>query len=106
MPADVVSLDYAAMTRDVIEGMIEPEDAMIARASSRFVRDLWVAGRKIVSNGTLTTIDLAAVEQDVLAQARAAGKDMRALRPVMARHQKSLRGFYDRGLHTSLPLVP
>jgi cytosine/adenosine deaminase-related metal-dependent hydrolase len=102
-PMDVLSLDYAGMTRDVIEGMIEPEDAMIARASSRFVRDLWVAGRKIVSDGKLTTIDLAAVEQEVLAQARAAGEHMRTLKPVMARHQKSLRNFYDRGLHKSHP---
>ncbi|WJR80855.1 amidohydrolase family protein [Bradyrhizobium sp. NP1] len=101
MPMDVLSLDYAAMTRDLIEGMIEPEDAMIARASSRYVRDLWVAGRQIVSDGKLVTIDLAAAEQDVLAQARAAGEQMRALKPAMARHQKTLRDFYDRGLHMS-----
>jgi cytosine/adenosine deaminase-related metal-dependent hydrolase len=101
-PMDIVSIDYAAMTRDLIDGMIEPEDAMIARASSRYVRDLWVAGKKIVSDGKLITIDLPAVEQEVLAQARSAGEEMRNLKPAMARHQKTLREFYDRGLHQSL----
>jgi cytosine/adenosine deaminase-related metal-dependent hydrolase len=106
MPADILSLDYAAMTHDVIDGMIAPEDAMIARASSKFVRDLWVAGKQIVADGKLLTVDLPAIEREVLAQARQAGAQMRALKPAMIRHQKTLRDFYDRGLHKSPPTSP
>ena len=103
MPADFLSLDFAAMTRDLIEGMVAPEDVMIARASSKYVRDLWVAGRKIVENGQLLTVDLPAIEHEVIAMARRTGDRMRALKPVMSRHQETLRDFYRRGLHQARP---
>ena len=98
-PADLVSLDYAAMSGDIIDGMIDANDVVLTRATAKYVRDLWVAGRQVVKDGRVTGVDFEALEAEVFAQARAQGERMRALRPVLKRHQRTLGDFYASGGH-------
>ena len=98
--ADVLTLDYDAMAYDVIDGMIDPLDLMLTRASARHVKSLHVDGREIVRDGRMLGIDLPAIERELIAQARAGGDDMRRLRPVLERSQRTLRDFYAAGDHT------
>jgi cytosine/adenosine deaminase-related metal-dependent hydrolase len=94
MPADFVIIDYDAMAHDVIDGMVEELDVLLTRATRKHVRQVFVNGRQILHDGRPTTVDLEAMERELLAQARAAGPSMRSLRPIMERSQEALRSFY------------
>lgn len=99
MPADFVLLDYDAMAHDVIDGMVDEVDVLLTRATRAHVRKLFVNGRQVVDEGRAVGVDLDAIEAELLAQARAAGPEMRALRPIMERSQNTLNAFYASGGH-------
>lgn len=101
MPADFILLDYDAMAYDCIEGMVDELDVLLTRATSDHVRDVFVDGRRVVANGKHSSLDLEALERELLAQVRAAGPAMRALRPIMERSQETLNAFYASGGHLS-----
>ncbi|MBV8850950.1 MAG: amidohydrolase family protein [Methylobacteriaceae bacterium] len=100
-PVDIVVLDYEAMAFDVIEGMIDPLDVVLTRATARHVKSLHVAGREIVRDGRVLGVDLPAIEREVIAQSRAHAGHMRRLRPVLERSQQTLKSFYQSGGHRS-----
>ena len=100
-PADLVVLDYDAMAYDIIEGMAEELDIILTRAGNRYIDRVIVAGREIVRGGKVLGIDMDAVEKEVLAQARAAGDDMRQLKPVLDRSTATLDEFYRSGKHAA-----
>jgi hypothetical protein len=79
--------------------MIDEIDAVLTRCTRNHVRHVFVGGRQIVKDGCAVGVDLEAIENELLAQARAAGASMRALRPVMERSQATLRAFYSSGGH-------
>jgi cytosine/adenosine deaminase-related metal-dependent hydrolase len=101
MPADLVILDYATMARDIIDGMVEELDVLLTRATAEHVKHLIVGGRQAVKDQHVVGVDLAAIERELLDQARAAGPAMRALRPVIGRSQRTLEAFYAAGGHTA-----
>jgi cytosine/adenosine deaminase-related metal-dependent hydrolase len=103
-PADILVLDAARMTSDVLAGCAEPLDLLIARARSEDVRSLFVAGREVIRDGRVTGIDLPAAEAELMAQARAAGAmppddDLRAL-------QAALADYYRCGCHRQTAPAP
>ena len=55
--ADLVVLDYAAMCEDFLVPDLDETDVLLTRATSRHVRELLVAGRKVVSHGALAGFD-------------------------------------------------
>ena len=63
-------------------------DLMLARAGKQHVRDLIVAGRDVVRDGVLATLDLPALESQLLASFRrniASTADLRAAMPELER---------------------
>jgi cytosine/adenosine deaminase-related metal-dependent hydrolase len=94
-PADIVVLDYDAMADDLIDGMVEPIEVVLTRATTRYVKGLFVAGREIVRDGRVMGVDLDAIEAEVVKMARAQGDRMRTLKPVLERSQRTLRTFYE-----------
>ncbi len=60
-PGDLVVLDFDKMAYDVIDGMVDPMDVVLTRATTRHVKDLYVAGRKIVGDGKVLGVDLDAI---------------------------------------------
>ncbi|MET4480146.1 amidohydrolase family protein [Bradyrhizobium sp. F1.13.3] len=99
-PADILVLDYEALSYDLIENMIDPLEVVLTRASSRHVKSLYVAGREIVRDGKVTGVDLPAIEREVIAQTRRGAERARALKPVLERSQATLEEFYRAGGHT------
>ena len=89
------------MAYDIIEGMAEELDIILTRAGNRYIDRVIVAGREIVRGGKVLGIDMDAVEKEVLAQARAAGDDMRQLKPVLDRSTATLDEFYRSGKHAA-----
>jgi cytosine/adenosine deaminase-related metal-dependent hydrolase len=98
-PADIVVLDYDQLSYDVVDGMIDPLELVLTRATARHVKSLYVAGREIVRDGRVLGVDLPAIEREVIAQARRHAERMRGLKPVLERSQATLKRFYVGGGH-------
>jgi len=69
-PADFLTLDLDKLDRDAILP-VAPIDYLFARASAAHISSLVVAGREIVRDGIVRTIDLPAIEEKLRAQYRA-----------------------------------
>ena len=97
--ADLVVLDYAAMTEDFLTPEQDEVDIVLTRATSHHVRDLLVAGRRVVGNGVLIGLDLADVEREFMARARrVAALDVeQATRH--RRRREGVRSYYAGGHH-------
>jgi cytosine/adenosine deaminase-related metal-dependent hydrolase len=100
-PADILTLDTARLTADVVEDETDLVALAVARARTEDVRSLVVNGRTVVENGKATGIDRPAAEAELMAQARAAGGlppdgDLRTL-------QAALADYYRCGCHMHLP---
>ncbi|MEM0937074.1 MAG: amidohydrolase family protein [Pseudomonadota bacterium] len=99
-PADILTLDTARITGDILEGGADLVDLLVARARNEDVRGLHVGGRAVVVEGRATGIDRAAAEVELLAQARASGctpltSEDHAVRAALA-------AYYRCGCHTNL----
>ena len=97
--ADVVVLDYAAMTEDFLTPEQDEVDIVLTRATARHVRDLLVAGRRVVGNGVLIGLDLPDVEREFMDRARriaAVAPEQAALR---RRRREAVRAHYAAGHH-------
>ncbi|MYD94316.1 MAG: amidohydrolase family protein [Chloroflexi bacterium] len=68
--ADLVVLDYAGMREDFLIADEDELDVVLTRATSGHVRSLLVAGREVVSDGTLTGFNLADGERELVERAR------------------------------------
>lgn len=69
-PADLLLLKTDRMLHDVIDERASLMDMFMGRVRAEDVTGLWVGGREVVKDGQLCTIDLAAAEAELLAQAR------------------------------------
>lgn len=98
-PADILLLDYAAMSADMIEEVCEETDVLLARAAAEHVRALVVAGRSVVADGKLTGLDLGVAERELGAAARGFAPQLATLRPTLAAFRAGLRRFYAAGGH-------
>jgi cytosine/adenosine deaminase-related metal-dependent hydrolase len=98
-PADVLVLDRAAISRDVISEDLEDLPLVLARATSRHIAALYVAGRQVVSQGRLTGIDLASLENEMLADLRKGAAEFNAWQRTVLRLRAPLSRFYATGMH-------
>ena len=99
LPADFVILNYAAMTQDVVSGICDEADIVLARGATHYVESLWVAGNQIVANGKVLGVDEAALTADVCSMVRAQAQQVYSLQPLAQRYQRALQQFYTQGLH-------
>ncbi len=70
-PADVLLLDWNALDDERLSSDLDPRDLLFARATSRHIREMIVAGRTVVRDGEVLGIDLPAVRAELLARLRA-----------------------------------
>ena len=98
--ADLVVLDYAAMTED---DFLTPEpdevDILLTRATSRHVRDLLVAGRWVVGDGVLIGLDLADAEREFMDRARRVAVLDADHAARYRRRREGVRAYYAGGYH-------
>ncbi|WP_315855113.1 hypothetical protein [Chenggangzhangella methanolivorans] len=62
-------LDLDALDRDAVMP-VDPLDLLFARATASHLRELVVAGRSVVSDGKLTSVDLDGAEAELRARFR------------------------------------
>ena len=97
-PADLMIIDYSKITKDVF--MILDEAALLARrATSSHLKQLIVAGRTIVSDGSLTGIDLDHIQRELNVQVRDGMSGGKSWEHVSDRFREKLKVFYASGLH-------
>jgi cytosine/adenosine deaminase-related metal-dependent hydrolase len=103
-PADILVLDHAAMAPDVLAPDADPLPVLLTRAARRHIHRLIVAGRAVVEDGRCVTVDRAALEAELIGQARAAWA---AAPPddAMPRLKQAVRRFLGCGCHIGQPLL-
>lgn len=99
-PADILTLDTARITADVLDGCAGLVELTVARARAEDVRSLCVNGREVVAGGKTTGLDRPAAEAELMDQVRASGAtppsdDLKTL-------QAALADYYRCGCHTHL----
>ena len=97
--ADLVALDYAAMSADFLIESEDEVDVLLARATSGQVRHLVVDGRDVVRDGCLVGGELAAMEAELIARARREAA-LAPDRPARDRRRReAVRGYYAENRH-------
>ena len=99
--ADALVLDYAALARDVIAEDAEELPLVIARATSRHIKALFVAGRQVVADRRVTGVDLPALEAEMIAQLQRGMREFNDWRRTVLRMRAALTRFYATGMHCS-----
>ncbi|MBV8537361.1 MAG: hypothetical protein JO128_17310, partial [Alphaproteobacteria bacterium] len=79
---------------DSVDGVTDDVELLLGRASERHVRDVWIAGRRVVEDGRVTGVDLPALEAELRQVAARDAPRLRAMKPVVSRWQGHLRDFY------------
>ena len=97
--ADILVLDRAAFSKDVISDNLDDLPLLLARATSRHIRGLYVAGREVVSHGKLSGVDLESMENEMRAQMKRGMAGFNEWQRTVLRMRASLTRFYASGLH-------
>jgi cytosine/adenosine deaminase-related metal-dependent hydrolase len=91
-PADCLVLDLDRLDRDAILP-VDPLDLVFARGTAAHVRELYVAGRQVVTEGGVLGLDLPAAEDELRARYRSALANSTFLR-ALPRYETALRRWY------------
>ena len=97
--ADILVLDRAALAPDDPGSRADTLDLLTSRMRRGHVRDLYVAGRRVVADGRIAGIDLEAGERELAAIAAAAPPLSDTDRRVLDRHRAGIRRYYAEGRH-------
>ena len=102
--ADLVVLDHAAMTEDFLTPEQDEVDIVLTRATSRHVRDLLVAGRRVVGDGVLIGLDLPDAEREFMDRARRIAVLDAGQAACHRRRREAVRTYYSVGHHLDSPV--
>ena len=94
--ADLVALDWSALSSPYLDEAVPVVDAVLRRGKAQHVRHVVIAGRTVVRDGRLTTIDRERVYRDLgrlLAVPQTAAEEER--RTLAAGLRLALASFYD-----------
>lgn len=73
---DVVVIDYAAMTEDMLFDDVDEAQIILNRMSARYVTDLFVGKRQAFRDGQLTEFDFVAARKELAEMARRTGPQL------------------------------
>jgi cytosine/adenosine deaminase-related metal-dependent hydrolase len=93
-PADLLLLDWDALAAELVEPDVPPLHLLLAKATRRHVEGLFVRGREIVRDGALSTVDLPALEAELLAALRRAAPTTADIRTAMPQLGAALAAHY------------
>ncbi|QHO74857.1 amidohydrolase [Bradyrhizobium sp. CCBAU 051011] len=93
-PADFVTLDLDRLDRDRIMP-VDPIDLLFARGNASLLRDVVVGGRKIVSDGRCTGVDLPDIEQELRGIYRASAGKLSGFQRAWPQLSASLQRWFE-----------
>lgn len=82
-PADILLLDWASIDDDRLRDDIDTLQLMLTRATARHIRELIVAGRVVVKDGSVTGVDAEGARIEVINRMRHAMRDKAPLAAVL-----------------------
>ena len=97
--ADLVALDYGAMSEDFLVESDDEVDVLFTRATAGHVRQLVVGGRDVVRDGRLTGTPLSEMESELMARARGEAWIPPAQPPRDRRRREAVRRYYAERRH-------
>ena len=92
--ADLLCLDYDAMSRDIIADSADETEVFVTRASARYVQNVVVGGRTIVEDGRLVSVDISELESELQKQADRHAATLLSDRDKINMHREHIRAFY------------
>ncbi|MDI3288734.1 amidohydrolase family protein [Polyangium sp. 15x6] len=99
-PADLLVLDHAAMSTDVLSAAQDPVATLLTRATRKHIKQLIVGGRVLVEDGLCVTVDRARLEAELVAEARASWAASPPDERAAAQLDRAIRHFYGCAGHT------
>ena len=93
MPADLLLLDLDLLDRDAVMA-VDPRDLLFARATSAHIAEVWSGGRRVLADGTVTGVDLPALEEALREEYRAALPGTEALRAAWPAIEAGIAAHY------------
>jgi cytosine/adenosine deaminase-related metal-dependent hydrolase len=93
MPADLIVLDLDRLDRDAVMP-VDPRDLLFARATSAHIAEVWAGGRRVLADGTVTGVDLPALEAALRDEYRAARPGTEALRAAWPAIEAGIAAHY------------
>jgi cytosine/adenosine deaminase-related metal-dependent hydrolase len=69
-PADILLIDWEKLDADRLRPDLDPLDLLFARSTARHIKELIVGGRTVARDGRVPGIDLAALNEELLARFR------------------------------------
>ena len=99
--ADLVALDYGAMSADFLVEGNDEVDVLLTRAVAGHVRHLIVDGRDVFRDGRLTNLDLAELETELMARARKEAAVPPEQPARDRRRREAVRRYYAESRHLS-----
>jgi cytosine/adenosine deaminase-related metal-dependent hydrolase len=93
-PADIMVLDWDRLSADLIEPDVPALDLLLGRARSEHIKDVFVAGRRIVADGQVTGVDLSYLEKQLLAALRAVENSTADVRAAMPELRAAIQTHY------------
>jgi cytosine/adenosine deaminase-related metal-dependent hydrolase len=94
-PADILMLDWAAIDEDRLQEDIDPLVLVLTRATARHVRELIVAGRTVVKDGSVVGVDAEAARAEVMSQVRRAMPDKATLAQALPLLERAVAKHYE-----------
>jgi cytosine/adenosine deaminase-related metal-dependent hydrolase len=93
-PADFVTLDLDRLDRDQVLP-VDPLDLLFARGNASLLKDVVVDGRRIVSEGSVTGVDLPVIEQELRAIYRSSAAKLSHFQRVWQPLSSSLENWFE-----------
>jgi hypothetical protein len=87
-------LDWDRLSDDLVEPDVPALDLLLGRARHRHIKDVFIAGRHVVTDGRVTGADLPYLEGQLVAALRAAAGSTADIRAVMPELQAAIKTHY------------
>ncbi|SFG00563.1 Cytosine/adenosine deaminase [Novosphingobium sp. CF614] len=97
--ADLLVLDFAALTADCVAPNVDVIRLLLGRAQSRHIRAVWVQGRVVASSGRCVGIDLAELEARLTREARHAYLNSPPDEAAIAEMKTGVSAYYECDCH-------
>jgi len=93
-PADLLLLDWEALSAELVEPDVPPLHLLLAKGRQDYIKGLFVGGREVVRDGEVATVDLPAMETELLATLRKAAPSTADIRTAMPELSAALAAHY------------
>ena len=94
-PADILLLDWAAIDDDRLREDIDALQLVLTRATARHIRELIVAGRTVVKDGSVLGVDAESARAELIGRLRSAMRDKAPLAAALPDLERAIARHFE-----------